>query len=343
MSLNKYDSELYTKRLSVKDLKPGDTLAHDVYIKGGALVAKAGSELLESQIKKLNHLGDKAVTLDLTKVYYRGVRSSRKIMQDASEGKSIPKSTVQTMLNPFIEMFQHEKNIMKNLAQLQTRDEYTFQHTIHVGVLVFVFGEWLGIKGEELNRLALAGSLHDIGKSKVPLTVLNKPGPLTPDEWEIMKQHPLYGYEILEKSTGYEDDIKKAVLQHHERGNGSGYLSSLSGDKIHLFARILAVADFYHAMTSERVYRKKLSPFVVLELMKKNIDNLDMKITFSIIEKLVTYLQSCKIILSNGWVCDVIHIDKENLSSPLLKVQNEDTIVDLRTNKELTVQEVLTD
>jgi len=337
-----FDKELYTKRVSVKNLKVGDILAHDIYLRQGTLVIKAGVEITEKHLESLRKMGDRVVTLDQRKLYVRGITASKSLMKKAAENKVIPKQEVNDLMQPFIEEVKREKNIFSLLEQLQTKDEYTFQHTINIGVLSYIFGDWYGLKGEDLHQLVIAGTLHDIGKSKIPLEILNKPGPLTDEEYEIMKQHTVYGYEVLQRGGGYEKDVMLAVLQHHERENGDGYPLGLKGNQIHLFAKIVAVADVYHAMTSDRVYRRKVNPYTVLEHLKKNIYDLDVKIIQVVINKMLAYLQGCRVVLNNGIRGDVVYIDKEDLARPLVKVSNE-TLIDLKEHPGLKIVEVVYD
>jgi len=335
-----FDKELYTKEISVNKLKVGDVLAHDVYLRQGTLVAKAGVELSEAHLQSLRQMGERVVTLDQRKLYVRGITASKNLMQKAADNSTIYQYEVDELIQPFVEEVKREKNIFGLLEQLQTKDEYTFQHTINIGILAYIFGDWYGLKGEELHRLATAGTLHDIGKSKIPLEILNKPGKLTPEEYAIMKNHSKLGYEILQRSGGYQEDVMLAVLQHHERQNGTGYPLNLIGQQIHIFARIVAVADTYHAMTSDRVYRHKVNPYVVLETLKRNMHNLDVQIIHVVINKMLNYLQGCQVILSNGQRGDVIYIDKENLAYPLVKTV-DNNFIDLRENKGLKIADVI--
>jgi HD-GYP domain-containing protein (c-di-GMP phosphodiesterase class II) len=140
------------------------------------------------------------------------------------------------------------------VARLEDKDVSTEQHTRRVSELAVMLGESLGLSGGRLRHLALAGLLHDIGKLSVPGAILGKAGPLTDDEFAIIKMHPVWGDELLEQ-LGYSDSIRGPVRGHHERLDGSGYPDALAGDQIDLETRILAVADVYDALVSPRVYR----------------------------------------------------------------------------------------
>lgn len=336
-----FDAKLYTKRVAAKNLKAGDVLAHDVYLKSGLLVALAGIELNEAQIRKLLQLGDKAVTLDLRQVYKKGVIASKKLFSDAGEDKPITTQSVDELLKPFEEELKRETNIARLLYSLQSKDEYTFQHTINIGIISMAIGRWMGYSGDILHELTVAGTLHDIGKSKVPNKILNKPAALNTKEMSIIRNHPVNGYEILKKSPGFPDAVILAVLQHHERMDGEGYPFKLKGEKIHNFARIVAVADIYHAMTTTRVYKSKVNPYLALEQLQDNIATLDPQITLTFIDKMLATLQGCQVILSNQQMGDVIYVDRQHIAYPLVKIRETNTIVDLRQRKDLSIADIV--
>jgi HD-GYP domain-containing protein (c-di-GMP phosphodiesterase class II) len=154
------------------------------------------------------------------------------------------------------------KSIIDSLvASLDARDEYTKGHSERVRLYSTEIARELGFGKNELSRLQLSAILHDIGKIGVPDSILNKPGNLLPEEYEIIKRHPVIGYEILKYVEDFED-VREGVKYHHERFDGSGYPEGLKGNEIPTFARIIAIADAFDAMTSNRPYRKAL-PFEV--------------------------------------------------------------------------------
>ena len=130
--------------------------------------------------------------------------------------------------------------------------------------------------------------------------------------------------------------------RHHEREDGSGYPNGLKGDEIHLFAKIIALADIYHAMTTDRVYRQRTNPYEVLSHLKKNFNNLNVEITQMVINKMLSYLQGCRVILNDGKSGDVIYIDQEAINLPLIKTE-DGQIVDLKQNQRLKIVDVVYD
>jgi len=165
-----------------------------------------------------------------------------------------------------------EDEVQRHLAELQQammatvhvastmgemRDPYTSGHERRVGEMSAAIGAELGLSGQQVEGLRVAGYLHDIGKIMVPSEILSKPGKISPAEFALIKEHPQQGYEIL-KEVNFPWPVALVALQHHERINGTGYPKGLKGDEIVLEARILAVADTVEAMASHRPYRPGL-------------------------------------------------------------------------------------
>ena len=155
------------------------------------------------------------------------------------------------------------------VATLEAKDFYTYGHSTRVADMAYKLGEGLGMTTEELELIHIAGDLHDIGKIGVPDNILNKPDSLEVGEWELMKNHPYIGYNILSKTSTFED-ISRIVLYHHERWDGKGYPKGLKEEEIPFASRILAVCDSIDAMKSDRPYRKSISDELCKDEIKKN-------------------------------------------------------------------------
>lgn len=155
------------------------------------------------------------------------------------------------------------------VRSLEARDPYTALHSERVAAIAQDVGRALGLKEAELDTLVLGARLHDIGKVGVRDEVLLKPGKLTPAEWEEMRSHPEVGLRILEPMLPYLGPIGSIVLHHHERWDGGGYPKGLKGEEIPFLVQIVAVADAYEAMTSDRPYRRALSPEEAAEVIRK--------------------------------------------------------------------------
>ena len=180
-----------------------------------------------------------------------------------SQEKSFPQSPAQP------EVHQETLNLMHALvAAIEARDPYTSGHSRKVSELAAALGKELGLPQERITALKTAALLHDVGKIGIPDHILRSPEPLSEEDWEVIKAHPVIGANILRRANNF-DDVIPAVLYHHEHYDGSGYPSGLQGEEIPLEARILAIADAYNAMTSPRPYRKALSPERALEELRR--------------------------------------------------------------------------
>jgi HD-GYP domain-containing protein (c-di-GMP phosphodiesterase class II) len=202
----------------------------------------------------------------------RAVSSAYRSARDAvATGQPLPPEAVASLedvVARILRQVETSGGVALALADLSSADAYTFQHSIDVTAVGLLIGYryfrqhgWTDYRGERhftkvderLSTLGLGLLLHDIGKLAIPLGILNKPGKLTPEEWEIMKSHPRTGVDMLDGSQ-WSPLVKAVVLRHHERWNGSGYPGAKAGEEIHQLARIAAVADVYDAITSDRLY-----------------------------------------------------------------------------------------
>ncbi len=160
--------------------------------------------------------------------------------------------------------------IMRLLMAVDSKDNYTLKHSQEVVRRACTLAREIQLSKEEISALEIAGKLHDIGKIGIPASILNKPGPFTPEEWKIVQEHPRLGFIILQQLPQTET-VFQALLHHHERYDGKGYPSGLKGDKIPLLSRILALADAFSAMTTDRPHRKALTVEEALGEMRRNM------------------------------------------------------------------------
>lgn len=167
--------------------------------------------------------------------------------------------------------FQHLSTTIGELMELskeaEAKDDYTHSHTRHVKDYALRIGNKLGLSKEKIGKIGFAALLHDIGKIDIPDEILKKPGKLTEEEFEIIKQHPIIGADKV-RGTYYEN-LSEIILQHHERIDGSGYPYGLKGDEVIIEAQVIAMADTYHAMVSDRPYRRGIDPKDIVKELKE--------------------------------------------------------------------------
>jgi putative nucleotidyltransferase with HDIG domain len=182
------------------------------------------------------------------------------IFDDARMGKALEIGEATLLIDEINQSLERNTNALLSLVRLKIADEYTYLHSVAVCVLMIALGRQLNLTEEQLKKVGIAGLLHDIGKMAIPSEILNKPGKLTDEEFNIVSQHPQRGWEIL-KSCHQADEVALDVcLHHHERVDGQGYPEKLSGDTLTLFAHMGAVCDVYDAISSDRCYKKAWSP-----------------------------------------------------------------------------------
>lgn len=228
---------------------------------------------------------------------------------------------------------------MDMLCNMRQYDDLTFAHSLNVSLICNVFAGWLKLSEEETNLLTICGLLHDLGKLKIPDTIIKKPDKLTSDEYQIVKTHTVEGYRLL-ASKNLDAHIVNSALMHHEKCDGSGYPLGLTAEKIDSYAKIVAIVDVYDAMTSARIYRGPLCPFRVIELYEnEGLQKYDAYYIMTFLENVSnTYLHyQCR--LSDGRQGKIIFINKNNLSKPIVQCGNE--MVDLSKEKDLHVDAIL--
>ena len=338
--------------LPLKEVKPGMRTAETIVNDYGSIVISEGTILDSHMIKKLVNLNyDKVriiekefiaseISESFNTSYNSSVNSFKTILFDAAIGKNISMDKVDKVVTSVVARLDEKRDIVRCINQIKSADQYTYTHCVNVSLLCMLLGKWLGFSKDKLIKLVQAGLLHDIGKSKVPTEILNKPSKLTSEEYEEIKKHPVYGYRMLEKEHEIDQEVRVAVLMHHERMDGTGYPTGAKGDQINMMARIIAVADIYDAMTSNRVYREKESPFEVFHIMEEEaVGKLDLTVVNAFLSNIAAYYVGDFARLSTGEVCEIVYINPRLVSRPIIRV--DDKYIDLSKEKELKILEIL--
>lgn len=255
--------------------------------------------------------------------------------------KDIPLADMRALANTSIEPLINATGVINHLNMVRRQDDYTFHHSVNVAIISGLLGKWLGYNAAELKDLMLTGLLHDVGKTQIPLEILNKPGKLTADEMEIMKLHTTRGYKLLQEKGDLPLGVVHGILQHHERFDGSGYPMAVPGSQIHKYAKIIAIADIYDAMTSDRVYHRKTTPFVVVEmLVGEMFDKLDPEIGAVFLNNVRDYFLGNIVELSDGRQAEVIYLGQFMAARPIVLTEDKEYI-DLERDKTLSIVKVV--
>lgn len=225
------------------------------------------------------------------------------------------------------------------LHNLRSSDDSVYGHSLNVAMISRILGKWLKWSPSDLDSLVIAGLLHDIGKITIPPEILNKEGKLTDEEFEQIRWHPRAGYELV-RDLKIDSRIKKAVLQHHERCDGSGY--PMKADEIMLddFAMVIAIADVYDAMTAARKYRAPLCPFqVIREFEHDGYHKYKTEYLLTFLRHIATTYQNNRVILSDGQAAKIILLNQNSLSTPLVQL-DDGSCIDLATSS-LFIQSII--
>ncbi len=249
---------------------------------------------------------------------------------------------VNTLLQNALDLIAGGKGQIGILDMLQNMREYddsTFAHCMNVGLVCNVLATWLKLEPDQIEMATACGLFHDIGKLMIPHAIITKPGKLSPSEYALIQKHPILGYQLLQEQN-VDEQICNAALMHHERNDGSGYPMRLSGNQIDPYARIVAIADVYDAMTAPRAYRDALCPFRVIESFEEDgFQKYDVEYLLTFLENVVnTYIQNrCR--LSDGREAEIIFINKEKLSRPMVQCGKD--YVNLADSPNLSIVELL--
>jgi putative nucleotidyltransferase with HDIG domain len=348
-------------RVHVTDLMNGDQLSRDTFNNFGLHVLSKGTTLFNQEISRLfqhqidyveikeRMTGQPALrTIESTinpkwlptvqPIYENAVKSLEGLFSKALEHGLINDEEVNAVLNPLLNNLQLERDVVSMLLLLNTKDEYTYQHSAQVGMLSYYLAVWVGYSNEEALQISKAGFLHDIGKCRIVEDIINKPGKLTDEEFEEIKKHTTYGYEIISNSFD-EEYLAIGALQHHERNDGSGYPHGLTNDAIHPVAKIIAVADIYSAMISERVYRQKRDLlFVLKELYQLSFSKLDPFTTQTFIKHMMPNFIGKRVELESGENGIIVMTHPIEFFHPLIQIN--DRFIDLTIEREYEIKHV---
>lgn len=355
--------------ISVQQTKPGMIVADDVYSPSGLLILSKNTVLNPRSISKMKLYNVKSLYViihdSVAAEEHKEEDEKRNPVRSSSEFKVFKRtlihvadslsSVMDTLLahpgtridfSPLLsEMSQITAEVRGTLHLLELMhcmreyDDTVYVHSINVALVAQSIAARLKLSLAEQSDLTLACLLHDIGKLRIPKDILNKPAKLTDAEYALIKRHPQSGYELL-KEARLPEHILLAVLLHHERHNGSGYPTGVTGDKMPLFSRILAIADVYDAMTARRSYRKEICAFdVIASFEADGYQKYDTTLLLPFLESIAQAYINAPVRLTNSLVGTIVMLNHHKLSRPIVNVDGQ--FYDLTKYPELSIAKVL--
>lgn len=332
------DSGSITEK-SLDDCNEPDILADDVVNSGGCKLLSANTTIT-NYIKihlKLNNIQtvrvyktiqsdpeNNAFHSSIINDYGHRVHCLKKIITNLSAGYTLDYKEIVQISDSMIKStdIRSSSYIIKYTSQLKSADQHTYTHSVNVAFYAMLMAKWLGLSEKEILWAAQSGLLHDLGKTKIPSYILKKSGSLTESEYTVMRTHPLHSYTLLSDDSNIDMRIKEAALLHHERLNGSGYPLGLTS--ISRLARIVAIADVYDAMTSDRAYKKGVTPFKVFEYFQNEGAPLfDLHILNVFITNISALLVGSSVKMTSGDTAKIVFIPPNHPSSPVLSLNSE--------------------
>lgn len=232
------------------------------------------SAIIENEHAPKNRATITAEIKEAKAIFKESKAIQKKLFSQALSGMTVDLEPVVNVTNKSVDAIFNNPDSLACMINIREKDEYLLEHSVAVAVYMTIFGHYLGISKEIVQHLSIGAFLHDIGKIKIPDEVLNKPGKLTDEEFEVMKTHANHSIDIIKKTPGINELSLEVAALHHEKLNGEGYPFKIKGEDINQYGRMIAICDIFDALTANRVYKEGFThnkAFSILrELAKSN-------------------------------------------------------------------------
>lgn len=339
--------------IPINHIKPGMLLGKTIFNKNGTKLLNEGNLITRDHLERIMALGYCGLYIDdplsselefdsmfIDTIKNEAVQSLKNLFISSSANSSSYQDEINFLSSSLVKIIDElisNTDIISNMVDLKIYDDYTYFHSVNVAILALIVGNSLKLHKDMLIQLGMAAILHDIGKKFTPIEILSKPGKLTEEEFNIIKEHPYNGYQFIKHSFPMiSATTYVGILQHHERYDGSGYPSGTKGENISLFGRILAVCDVYDALVSNRPYHRAHLPSEALEFIQGGSGSMfDPAIVLAFTYKIASYPLGTAVTLSNGEVGIVVKNYEEFNMRPKIKIIKNNVVshyIDLKSD-----------
>ncbi|WP_282174265.1 HD-GYP domain-containing protein [Cytobacillus firmus] len=285
---------------------------------------------------------EEAVESNYINTFLKGVQHFKREFTSWQSGLPVDIAKIRNIMIPQIEQMEKNPSIIFSLHHLSTNEDYLYQHSVAVGMISAFIGKKLNLNKGEVVQLALGGCLADAGMAKINPSILHKSTTLNSEEFEEIKKHSTLSFKMVQNISLLRESTKIGIIQHHERLDGSGYPFGEQSSKINQAGRIIAAADAFHAMTSQRLYRRKQSPFKVLEmLIQDSFGKFDIPSIQALGSGIMTFSIGSLVKLSDGQTAEILFIEDKSPTRPLVKLLETGEIIHLEKNRQIFIDEVL--
>lgn len=368
-----YMAEAY---IHINDVRPGFMLMEDVYVNTKYPIICKDTEISARHIEVLKAFGVKKIKIEepdflkkeeigqdeqqmvidpdqllaaipiskseLKMQYIEAILKFKKEFLGWSAGirPQVPK--VRSIIMPLIKTVIDEKQFLLELNNFSDTKDYIYHHSIAVGILSAHIAKEMDYSMGEVLQIGLAGALADCGMAKIDPKILNKDAFLSKDEFNEVKKHTIYSYQMIQDTSLLRSEMKRAIFQHHERLDGSGYPKGIKMGDIPVFSQIIAVADVFHAMTSERVYRSKESPYKVIEMItEEEFGKFDIQVVNALQKLIGDFTIGQHVQLTNGDIGEIMFLHRDSRLRPIIRKIKDQSIIDLAANRQLAIDKIL--
>lgn len=331
-------------------------MAQDVHSPNGILLVAEGTVLDDSLIGRLAgmdvaevpvllegepfHGYDEKAYQAFVGSYTEKVDTIKTVIQELAVGKELDYGKVGGMVESIYEQAHERNHITVCLGTLRSYDQYTYHHSINVAFYSMLTAKWTGLSERQVKEAIQAGMLHDIGKSRIPSEIINKKGKLEEEEFALVKKHPTIGYNLAKAVPELSREVLRGILQHHEREDGSGYPLGVTGNQIGTIAKIVAVADVYDALTSQRSYKPRQTPFRTFQLLERTgLGQFDTCTLLTFLKNIASYYTGAGVIVNTGKKGRVAFVTPHNISRPVVELDR--SFIDMAREDDLDIVEMI--